>query len=535
MSDGIEPKRYLITIGAPSCDAMGLKRLEQVKSDVEDVVRLFGSQGYTHVLQSNIKLTTTAPKIKSAIRDWFKEPSRQPSDHVVIYYAGHAGRVGKSNDYCLYAIDSDEEDDDSLIEIKQLVKSFYLRKDQNHPRNVLFILDACYAGAGGDAISEALGSLSDSSPEGGFWIICAAGSHDQAIDGSFVAALKSVLSSNNSKLSEDEFISPDTFINGITEYFGDRYDEASTREDRNRWKQRCQGSAIRYADQAKFIRNPHFSVIPIAENSLNHSVARALQTIDFKVQQDIFNDFLEGDRLSDVFFLEVSNDDSGELQKCLVSRLGGLLTGGNSPAFKMTQVQRRWQRETTSQLCEWLAAEFRLSPEASLGEVHEQLIQLCQTQSVFIVLYGAPLMKDSGISTMLQGFWKPLQEKLASGNSTVCQGKLILLLAGSTPMPTEVLPMYQNSDGKEYNHYLKLDVILKPDIHEWSRLPQIKPLINQLCGPNHNLSQLYQDQLSQTPGANACDAMQIVCEVLGFRDGLTNFQEYWTLSGDLVR
>jgi hypothetical protein len=67
-------------------------------------------------------------------------------------------------------------------------------------------------------------------------------------------------------------------------------------------------------------------------------VARALQTIDFRVQQDIFNDFLESDRLSDVFFLEVANDDLGELQKCLVSRLGGLLTGGNSPTFKVEMV-----------------------------------------------------------------------------------------------------------------------------------------------------------------------------------------------------
>jgi hypothetical protein len=540
MEDSIKPRRYLITIGVPSCPAMKpdgcekLDDLENVESDVEKVVKLFRSQDYIHAIPEKIQSYSIARDIQSNIEDWFREEDRKSSDHVVIYYTGHAGKIKNLPHYYLFTLDSNIEQSRSRIDIKNLVTSC-IGNSKNSPKNILLILDACYAGCGGNEILNLFASWDNSRPEGGFRTICAAGSHDEAIDGSFAEALKNVLSPQSPKLSEDEFISLDQLVEEINRYIESRYKNSSTNDEKEHWKQRCQLSTPYSITQARFIDNPHFCKNPIAEQTLNQSVARALQTIDFKVQQDLFNDFLESDRLSEVFFLEVPNDNSGELQKCLVSRLGGLLTGGNSPTFKMTQVQRRWQRETTSQLCEWLVGEFKLSPGTSLDNVHDQLIQLCQTQSVFIVLYGAPLMKDSGIATMLEEFWSELQKKLPKGHSTVCQGKLILLLAGSTPMPRKLLPRYQNSNGQEYDHYLELDVILKPDIHEWSRLPQIKPLINQLRGPNYNLAQLYQDELSKTPGANACDAMQIVCEVLGFPDGLTDFQEYWTLSGDLVR
>jgi hypothetical protein len=527
MSDGIEPKRYLITIGAPSCEAMGLQRLTKVKGDVEEVVRLFEAQGYIHELRSKIKPTTTAPKIKAAVSDWFKEPSRQPSDHVVIYYAGHAGKLERFDDYCLYAIDSDEEEAESLIEIKHFVKSFYLRKDQQHPRNVLFILDACYAGAGGNAIAEALGSLNDSSPEGGFWVICAAGSHDQAIDGSFVEALKGVLCPTASKVSEDEFISPDTFIGAIKNYLESRYDGASTREEKNLWKQQCQGSTVRYTDQARFIRNPHFSKLESRSGDLAH-IALELQKIDFTDQRRVFSSFLASDHPVGAFFLEVSDDDPDELQQCLVSRLARSFEAREKQCTKFYGVRIR-QRGSLERFCEWIALGLGLSMNASLDEIHEQILQTCQTQSMLIALYCVPRMEDDEISRLFEIFWRPLERKFLENQSPTRQGRLVFLLAGAKPM---IIP-----NNFKPENYLKLDQILTTHIEDWFSDDDVQTLINQLNSSDirDNLLRLYQNKPEQSIGKNAYDAMTLVCKALKVHGELDALKRYWTLSGDSRR
>jgi hypothetical protein len=312
----------------------------------------------------------------------------------------------------------------------------------------------------------------------------------------------------------------------IKRYFIEQHKQANTPEDLNRWGQTPEYYAIGGVDAAQFIRNPHFY-----RENLNREVSIELQGLDFKKQQEVFDDFLESDRTTGFFFIEVSDDGEDELQKCLVSRLGrSFATWENQDTqFKFTRIKRNWKGRSLEKLSEWLAPEIGLPTSASIDEIHEQILQVCQTKPMLIALYRSPEMGDVGIAKILDEFWRPLERKLLEDQFSRRNGRLVFLLAGAEPMP--------KPEGFHADDYLKLDRILTTDVKEWFRQKDVQTLINRLGDPKirNNLSQIYQQRPEQPLGNNAYDAMQIVCQVLGFPGGLVDFEEYWTLSGDLVR
>jgi hypothetical protein len=530
MSDEIEPKRYLITIGAPSCEAMGLGHLDRVESDVKEISRFFEGQGYDRALINEINPNSTPSQITNSIKQWFSHSDRKPSDYVVVYYAGHAETYGNFKKYHLCVAKSDNNSSqkyDSLLEIKSLVESFYLKDDQNYPGNILFILDACYAGASGEAITQVKTSLKCSAPDGaGLWLLFTSGYDDKAIDGSFVTAFKSLLCPTARRFSEDEFIALDKLAGEIKRYFIEQHKKAITTEEKNRWGQTPEYYAIAGVDAAQFIRNPHFR-----RENLNYEVSLELQELDFKTQQEVFSNFLESNRATGIFFIEVSDDGEDELQKCLASRLGrSFATWENqNTKFHVTRIKRNWKGRSLEKFCEWIAPELGLQSSASINEIHEQILQTCQTKPMLIALYRSPEMGDAGIAKVLYEFWRPLEERLLENQSSSREGRLVFLLTGAAPMP---MP-----DGFQLDEYLKLDQISTTDVKDWFRQKSVQTLINRLSDPKirNNLPQIYQQRPEQTLGDNAYDAMEIVCQVLGFPGGLVDFQEHWKLSGDSGR
>jgi hypothetical protein len=535
MSDGTEPKRYLITIGAPSCKALELPHLGRVESDVQEITHFFEGQGYDRALANEINANSTPSQIKNSMARWFSHPDRESSDCVVIYYAGHAETYGNRKKYHLCITNSDNNlgnKYDSLLEIESFVGNFYLHEDQKYPGSILLILDACYAGSSGEAIAQVRTSLKSSAPEGaGLWLLYASGYDDKAIDGSFVAAFKSVLCPKSRRFSEDEFIALDKLVSAINQYFVEQYQKATPPEEGNRWGQTSEYYAIAGVDAAQFIRNPHFR-----KENLNKEFSLELQGLDFKKQKDTFDDFLESDRTTGVFFIEVSDDGIDELQKCLVNRLGrSFATWVNqkpkfeqNSQFKETRIKRDWRGRSLEKFCEWIAPELGLPSSTSLDEIHESITQVCQTQSMLIALYRSPEMGDAGIALIFEEFWRPLEEKFLENQASGSQGRLVFLLTGAKPMamPTGLQP----------DDYLKLDQISTTDVKDWFRQKTVQTLINRLSDPKirNNLPQIYQQRPEHTLGDNAYDAMQIVCQVLGFPGGLVEFEEHWTLSGDLV-
>ncbi|MBD1854775.1 MULTISPECIES: caspase family protein [Leptolyngbya] len=245
-----EPRRYLIAIGSPTCENMGLSRLENVKRDLEQVTALFQDQGYQRILSDQIRIGATADKIKGALSSWFSSDERKASDCVVIYYAGHGDEGGRSKDHYLFTVESQKDDlCSTAIETRSLIKTFFPSNRQS-PQNVLLILDVCYAGIGQRQSADVFGRLQGVAELGsGFWMIASSDSNTQAGDGAFVEALKAVLQTNCERFQgEGEFLSIDVLIEAINQHF------AQTEQ-----AQRAVASATEIQRQVIFLRNPQFS------------------------------------------------------------------------------------------------------------------------------------------------------------------------------------------------------------------------------------------------------------------------------------
>jgi WD40 repeat protein len=242
--------RYMIAIGSPECLHMGLHRLEQVPSDVERMCEFFTSeiQGYKRVLADEIPPGAPSRTIRDQLVRWFSDPSRQETDCVVIYYAGHADTFGKFKDHYLYTSDSKpREIQNTAIKTASLPEILF-EGEGLRPQSVLLILDTCHAGAGGgqasaalSVASEALGGLG-----AGFWLLASSGPDDIAGDGSFVHAFLAAVKD------------PSIFGAGAAEYLNPIEIAAVVNEQfaANGRGQRAEGNSIRGGRSPhEFVRN----------------------------------------------------------------------------------------------------------------------------------------------------------------------------------------------------------------------------------------------------------------------------------------
>lgn len=242
--DRDEPGRYLIAIGSPHCSNLGLDFLPAVESDIDKVAKLLTdrSQGYKRVLADQIPLGMTSQVIKSALSAWFSSPERRASDCVIIYYAGHGDEGGRFGDHYLLTVESHESNLlNTAIETRSLIKSFF-QGNNTPPQNILLILDVCYAGIGQQQTLTALSKLeSVRAMENSIWLI-ASSTDTKAGDGTFVAALETVMKMEHEH--DREFLEMERLIELLNQHF-----------ETTQQAQRARGIAT-FKGQSCFIRNP---------------------------------------------------------------------------------------------------------------------------------------------------------------------------------------------------------------------------------------------------------------------------------------
>jgi hypothetical protein len=227
---------------------MELPSLEEVKTDIERVVKLFTSetQRYERVLADQIRLGATASTIKNALSAWFSSPERKASDCVIVYYAGHGAEEGIFGSHYLFAVDSDADNlSSTAIETSELVKCFFEGAgNRPRPANILLILDVCYAGQGGKEFIRALSTIKNVNQGSGVWIIASVDSNTEAGDGTFVDALLKAMQDFNWMSNQDEFLNPNDLIPAVNKYLEPKF--------------KAETSVIGSSETIAFIRNPKF-------------------------------------------------------------------------------------------------------------------------------------------------------------------------------------------------------------------------------------------------------------------------------------
>ena len=257
LSELEEPRRYLIAIGSPRCDKIGLRLLSNVEDDLQRVTRLFEQQGYTRELYNEIEVADESWRIKDAVSGWFCRNERRTSDIVVVYYAGHgdyfadnANSYVQFNNHYLYTYDSAPNRlHNSAIETRDFVKSFFAGNKNRAPQNILLILDTCYAHFGARQMSSVLSDLKGVAPSGsGFWILSSSDALTEAGDGTFVKALETVMQDENRKFQKQgEFLGIDFLVSEINQHLKTISPTQKAIVD-----------STGVQAQAAFIRNPQF-------------------------------------------------------------------------------------------------------------------------------------------------------------------------------------------------------------------------------------------------------------------------------------
>jgi WD40 repeat protein len=186
-------RRFLITIGTSRYGRLDESAyLPHVERDLRVVAELFGRYGYAPAIPG-LGAYATAQHVKNALGNWCQDVAIGPTDIVVLYFAGHGITADR---HYLLCWDSDDRNlAASALPTEDLIRVLLA----GGIRNLLLILDTCYAGAGGaDAAVVALRHLGRHLPHGdadaALWFMSSARARDEAGDGSFVAALPTAIS-----------------------------------------------------------------------------------------------------------------------------------------------------------------------------------------------------------------------------------------------------------------------------------------------------------------------------------------------------
>ncbi|MGO8900288.1 MAG: hypothetical protein ACLQU5_18330, partial [Isosphaeraceae bacterium] len=244
--------RYFITIGSPECPYLGLPPLANVGSDVEAVAGLLGAkpQGYTRALAAELPLGAPSGVIKHELGEWFLDDARTEGDCVVIYVAGHGDSHGQFGAHCLLTSDTKPRAIHTAVKTEELVD--LILAATRYPRNILLILDVCFAGrGGGEVVAEVGRSLKKGFPSGaGLWVVATADRNTEAYDGAFVRAWRALMADENGAWlpwGGKEFLHPADFVLAVNEYLG--------LGSRQRIIPFCVGGP----DTPTFIKNPRYT------------------------------------------------------------------------------------------------------------------------------------------------------------------------------------------------------------------------------------------------------------------------------------
>jgi WD40 repeat protein len=209
------PGRFLFAAGTGRY--AHLPQLESVPDEVDRITSLFESIGAESVLGTDGR-DPTSDGLRSKLEDWLHGPERNPSDVLVIYYSGH-GVVGPDAMYYLCTTDSHP---DRLVSTAVPAGQLAGLLAGSGVRNILVILDACYAGQGNeDGLLAALRAISfqpadmDGGTGTGLWFVATARRLEEAAQGAFVAALSEVIHNEAVGGPKQQYLDPGTVVGQI--------------------------------------------------------------------------------------------------------------------------------------------------------------------------------------------------------------------------------------------------------------------------------------------------------------------------------
>ncbi|MGW1988919.1 caspase family protein [Embleya sp. NPDC001921] len=174
-----EPRRYLIAAGTGTYAEH--EPLPGAHPDVARIADLFAGMGYERVL-TGVSLDPDAGDFEDALADWCAGDTLTASDIVVVYYAGHGDRPD-AGPYRLACAGSKAARPRTWLSLENLASVLAA----SPARNVLFIVDACYAGAGSPELAAVTAAFvaaraRTDAPGSGTWVLASARSRDLAGD-----------------------------------------------------------------------------------------------------------------------------------------------------------------------------------------------------------------------------------------------------------------------------------------------------------------------------------------------------------------
>jgi hypothetical protein len=202
-------ERFLIASGTSKYAALTGMDRPVLQQAVQSVVQLFTSLGYKRVLDA-VGANPSSADLKKQLNRWLGDPQRDPSDWVVFYYTGH-GELDSANQFYLLTADSETGDRANTQISMQQIAAMLLDTDaagrNRRVRRMLFIIDACNAGAAAATITTNLfASFLSQQQDITIAILAAAFPNQEAFAGGLARALTEAIEDEALGGAKQEFL-----------------------------------------------------------------------------------------------------------------------------------------------------------------------------------------------------------------------------------------------------------------------------------------------------------------------------------------
>ena len=189
---------------------------------LKDVVDLFTNKlgVYTRELQE-VGENPKASDLLAYLDQWFADPRRDPDDWIVFYYTGHAEIVGADS---LYLLTTDFVDGRhastafNFTNFADIVLAPSAQGRTRRVRNLLVILDTCFAGQGVIDLSSQLAVAFRRSSGGSFYLLGSALSRQEALAGALAKALIAAIEDLSNRYVMQEFLYLDQLMPTINQF-----------------------------------------------------------------------------------------------------------------------------------------------------------------------------------------------------------------------------------------------------------------------------------------------------------------------------
>ncbi|MGW1793144.1 caspase family protein [Streptomyces tubercidicus] len=211
-ADGLN--RYVFAFGTGTFTAdLLLEELPGVPEDLQRVTALFSSLGYAEILPE-LAGAPDAQQVRAGLEDWLKADERCKEDVLVVYYAGHGLRDGRS--HRLTCRNSRHDRVSTTLASRELAD---LLAD-TQVGHVLLLIDTCHAELGAAEIANVTGQLVDYRPPGadGLWLVASARSRELAYDHAFVTALETAVRAGTAGMRQ-RYLDIPTVTDQVNDHF----------------------------------------------------------------------------------------------------------------------------------------------------------------------------------------------------------------------------------------------------------------------------------------------------------------------------